>query len=237
MSKFQGTVYVSKSGNSKTGHADVTYSAISKTCPNSCELKGKGCYAETGNIYFTLKRIEESGKDLSAYDIARQEAKAIDSSYNGKAVPGTNLRLHVSGDSRTVKGTRVLADAVRRWKVRGGNKVWTYTHAWKNVPRYEWGPVSVLGSISKASEAKKVQEQGYAPALVVSEHKSDKVYLMEGSDVNWIPCPAQVRDDVTCSDCQLCMKGDELYKKNIGIAFSAHGAKKNSLKKHLQVIQ
>lgn len=236
---MKGAIYVSDSGNAKlmgSQKVDVTYSSIKHTCPDTCSLKGSGCYAQVAFVGIVNVRNERRGRGQSPLQVARSEAKEIDASYNGGPVPeGRSLRLHVAGDSRTVKGTRVLNKAIARWKKRGGGKVWSYTHAWKHVPRSEWSNVSVLASIENPRESEEVRAQGYAPALVVGEHPTDKAYKVPGSDTTFIPCPQQTRG-VGCTDCQLCMKADWLFENNKGIAFASHGVYRNILKRRLNVI-
>jgi hypothetical protein len=237
---MNGALYVSDSGNTKimgSKKVDATYASIKATCPNSCSLKGVGCYAQTSFVGMINQRLERRARGGSALDVARAEAKAIDMSYNGGPVPtGRALRIHVAGDSRTLAGTRMINNAVGRWKKRGGGDCWSYTHAWKHVPRKEWSNVSMLASVADVDEAYDCWAQGYAPAIVVSEHKSDKAYLLDRSDTKWIPCPAQTRG-IGCSDCRLCFNADRLREGNFGIAFAAHGVKKESVKRHLNVIQ
>jgi len=236
---MNGSIYVSGSANSKLKGSepiDSTYSSIQNTCPSTCELKSNGCYATTSFVGIINRRLERESGDLSALELARAEAKAIDNSYDGKSVPANRtLRIHVSGDSKTVKGTRIINAAVKRWKKRGGGEVYSYTHAWAKVHRKEWNNVSILASVSSVKEVRLARKQGYAPAIVVSEHPTDKVYTLPNSDIKWIPCPSQTRK-VACVDCRLCMKADWLFETNRGIAFAAHGIKKNSLKRHLKII-
>lgn len=237
---MDGATYVVDSGNSKimgSKKVDATYTSIEASCPNTCELKEKGCYAQLSFVGIQVRRLDKEAGDATALEVARAEAKAIDASYKGGPVPeGRDLRIHVAGDSRTLAGTRLINNAIRRWKKRGGGAVWSYTHAWKHVPRKEWSNVSILASISSVDEVKAARKQGYAPAIVVPEHPSERAYTLPNSDVKWIPCPAQTRD-VGCSDCRLCFNADRLYKSNMGIAFAAHGVKKTEIKKRLTVIQ
>lgn len=238
---MQGAVYVVDSGNRKiigTKKCDATYSSIKSSCPPSCKLMGEGCYAQLGYVGITSHRLDDQAKGFSPLDVAREEAKAIDQSYNGGPVPqGRDLRLHVAGDSRTLAGTRVLDKAVGRWRKRGGGSCWSYTHAWKHVPRQEWSNASVLASVDNITEVAAARKQGYAPAIVVPEHPSDKAFQLEGSDTKWIPCPAQTRH-VGCTDCRLCFNANRLYEGNFGIAFAVHGVMKNQMKKrHLTVIK
>lgn len=237
---MNGAIYVSDSGNTKimgSKKVDATYVSIKASCPKDCPLMGEGCYAQLSFVGITTHRLDEEAAGFSPLQAARGEAKCIDDSYKGGSVPaGRDMRLHVAGDSRTLAGTRLINNAVGRWKKRGGGDCWSYTHAWKHIPRKEWHNVSMLASVSNVDEAYECWAQGYAPAIVVPEHLSDKAYLLDRSDTKWIPCPAQTRG-VGCSDCRLCFNADRLRDGNFGIAFAAHGAKKTNIKRHLTVIK
>ena len=237
---MNGSIYVSDSGNTKimgSKKVDATYAAIKYTCPDSCSLKGEGCYAQTSFVGMVNSRMERRARGGSPLALARAEAAAIDASYKGGKVPTDRaLRIHVAGDSRTLAGTRLINNAIGRWKHRGGGKVWSYTHAWRHVPREEWSNVSILASVADVTEVAAARGQGYAPTIVVPEHTSERAYLLEGSDVKWIPCPAQTRN-VGCTDCRLCFDADRLLEGNFGIAFAAHGVNKNKVKRHLTVIK
>jgi hypothetical protein len=237
---MKGAIYVEDSKNTKllgSKKVDSTYTAIKQSCPDTCALKDEGCYAQTSFVGMVNYRNERRAKGQNPLQVARSEAKAIDDAYKGGQVPeGRDLRIHVAGDSRTVKGTRLINAAVSRWKARGGGSVWSYTHAWRHVPRQEWSNVSTLASIDKVEEASQARAQGYAPALVVPQHPSEKAYTLPGSDIKWIPCPNQTRG-VGCTDCRLCFNADRLYQGNFGITFSIHGIRKEQLRKHLTVIQ
>lgn len=236
----KGARYVSDSGNTKikgTKKIDATYVSIDASCPTSCPLKGESCYAQQSFTGFHNRKLDVEAKGFSPLKAARAEALAINKAYNGKKIPpDRDLRIHVAGDSRTVKGTRLLNKAVGNWRLRGGNDCWSYTHAWKHVPRKEWSNVSVLASVNSVAEVKAARKQGYAPALVVAEHFTEKAYTLPGSNVKWIPCPNQTKG-VGCSDCRLCFNADRLFKGNYGITFAAHGINKNKIKRRLAVIQ
>lgn len=235
--------YVSNSSNTKLGirPVDTTYVTIKGSCPTSCQLKdGNGCYAENYYVGLVVNKLDTQALGLTTLQVAREEAKAIDQSYDSGSVPmGRDMRLHVSGDSRTIKGTKLINSSVGRWKKRGGGDCWTYTHAWMNVPRSTWSHVSVLASIDKAEDAAEARKMGYAPAIVVSEFASAKAFTLPGSDVKYIPCPAQTSPggkDIGCTECRLCFNADRLFQGNFGIAFSAHGVRKNKIKRRLTVI-
>lgn len=242
---MKGAIYVEGSKNSKlmgSKPIDGTYVPIGNTCDPSCPLKAdKLCYATLSYVGMINKRLEKRARNSSPLKLARAEAACIDNAYDGGSIPeGRDLRIHISGDSRSVKGTRVLAKAVDRWLARNGRTAFSYTHSWSHVPRSVWGQVSVLASIESIEQVEAVRSQGYAPALVVAEHTTDKAYTLPGSPVSWLPCPAQTKPggkEVHCSDCRLCMRADWLLAENKGITFAAHGVKKNSLKRMLTVLQ
>lgn len=239
---MSSAIYVSDSSNSKLSgkesKVDATYSSIKNSCPSTCMLKNTACYAQQSFTGLTNNRLEKSAGDKNPLQVARDEANAIKNSYNGKAIPLNRvLRLHVSGDSRTVKGTRLINSAVGDWKKRGGGACYSYTHSWRQVRRAEWSNVSILASVDNISEVAQARKQGYAPAIVVSEHPSDKTFKIEGSDTKWIPCPAQTRDNVSCVSCRLCFDSERLFEGNYGVAFAAHGIRRDSLKRRLTVLQ
>lgn len=237
---MEGAIYVTNSGNTKlstSGKVDTTYVSINKTCSNKCSLKNKSCYAQSSFVGMVNNRLNLEANQLSALEVARAEAKAIDMSYSSSIIPKEKyLRVHTSGDSKTIKGTKLINNAVKRWKKRGGTLAWSYTHSWGNVKRSHWSEISVLASIDNVKQVKFARKQGYAPAIIVPYHKTDKSFLLKGSNIKWIPCPAQTRDKVTCESCKLCMKADWLFDTKRGIAFAAHGIRKESLKRQLKVI-
>lgn len=241
---MNGAIYVENSENSKISgseRVDSTYASIEATCPSSCSLKNDGCYAQLSFVGITSSRLNKEAVDSTALEVARAESKAIDNAYKGKHIPyATNLRIHVAGDSRTIKGSKLINSAVGRWKKRGGTNCWSYTHAWMNVHRSIWSNVSMLASVANVKEAELAREKGYAPAIIVGEFTNSKAFTLPGSDIKFIPCPAQTQPggkQIGCSDCKLCFNADRLFRDNFGIAFAAHGVRKNNIKRQLNVVQ
>lgn len=224
------------------GRVSATYASIKGSCPNSCAFKGDACYAQSGHVAIHVKRLDEAvTPGMRPEAVARAERRAIREAFKGGRIPqdgekgGRDLRMHVSGDARTRRSAEILGGAATEWKERGGGDVWTYTHAAMTVPREAWGPdISVLGSTEDPAQVETIKKQGYAPAIVVGQHKSDKAYKVEGSDVDFIPCMEQVRG-IPCSQCRLCFRADWLRENNKGIAFAAHGATRK-IRKHLKVL-
>ncbi len=214
-------IAVENSENAKLGLVSATYSGQG-SCPGRCPFLGCGCYAELGPLGITTRRLNREGG--SPRQIALEEAAAIDRLSGDRP-----LRLHVVGDAKTAETARILGRACSRYRNRGatafrGKKVWTYTHAWRNVPRAAWGAsVSVLASVESPWAARKAMEAGYAVAIVVPWFDGERAQLWDGLTV--IPCPWQTRG-VQCRDCRLCWNDERLLNSGLAIGFAPHGAKK-----------
>lgn len=174
------------------------------------------------------------------------------------------LRLHVSGDASTAQAASILSRAVAGWYQRsrgslaqrgfleidedfvkqfgprkvieGTRRCWSYTHAWREVPRSAWTGVSVLASIDDISQGAAALQRGYAPAVVVASFddpvtgkRSERAITDPSGKVRFIKCPAQTKEKFSCVQCMLCFRSDFLVKTGQGIAFEAHGAGKRRL--------
>jgi len=236
-----------------SGHRTATtYTSIAGSCPTSCVLMGSGggrfvasdtaCYAllhqNIGPLIAILNGIVDRLR-LTPVDVAQDEANVIDASFRLKNAfkNPTDLRIHTAGDSTTRKGTRLIAAAVARWQQRGGGQAWGYTHAWQSTERSDWGPVSTLASVQNAAEARSAVERGWFPTIVVKAHTFKRLadmrqgrhlaFKLQGSDITWIPCPAQNPDkdkQIACVNCRMCMNDQLHIGRNVGIAFEAHGS-------------
>lgn len=234
-------IAVETTENRKTGPVSVTH-VSQASCPRSCPLFDNGCYAEVGPQGFITSRLNDS--DVTRPDvIARQEAEAIDSLTGDRP-----LRLHVVGDCRTPAAARIVAAACERYKQRSNpwkaprptplmralghppaeQDVWTYTHAWRDVERTDWGSVSVLASCETAAQAEEAHARGYAVALIVPQFAQDGAYDLPGTLLRVIPCPWQTRG-VTCRECRLCWDSERLHREGLVIGFAAHGSQRNSV--------
>jgi hypothetical protein len=207
-----------------------TFAAIGPTCPDSCPFKrdgnkSRGCYADSGITGMTARQLERAARGMSSLEVVQCEAALIDAAFP-RGVPqdgahgGRDLRLHVGGDVRTAEEAALLAGAAERWRARGGGSVWTYTHAWREIPRAAWGSISVLASVEDEEDAQRARERGYAPALVVVQHRGDRA--RRSGELRIVPCPAETRQGTTCADCRLCLDRD-LHALGIAISFAIHG--------------
>lgn len=208
--------------NTKVGNASTTYSG-KNTCPNSCPLKAGGCYGCSGPVGVTFRRITDMKRGHIREAIS--EASKI-SKLSGLK----DLRIHTTGDCKSNEAAKIVSQAADKYAEKNGKKVWTYTHAWRQVSRQSWSKVSVLASCDKVSQIKEANANGYAASLVVSQFKSDKVYIEEGQTI--LPCPNQVAKGqgkaVTCTECRLCMNDQNLIKNGLTIAFQVHGPTKKA---------
>lgn len=220
-----------------------TYVSIAATCPESCEFKGSGCYVTEGFTGRAARRLDAAALGLSADDVTALEAEAIHRAFFRRRIPqdgargGRDLRLHVGGDVGSALGASMLGGAAMSWRMRGGGSVWTYTHAWRHVPREAWGPaVSVLASCETLEDTRAARAAGYAPALTLGQFPSDRAFRPKGgASLRIIPCPAETRGS-TCVDCRLCIDRD-LASMGVAIGFAVHGKGAEKARRRLPVIE
>jgi hypothetical protein len=141
-----------------------------------------------------------------------------------------DLRLHVAGDSPTEFGTQLIAAAAARYVRRGEKqgksvRVWAYTHTWRDVGRRFWGEVSVLASVESVDQVYEAAKVGYASAIVLPVFPTFRAFTLTDyeNSVRVIPCPAQTRKDISCTDCRLCFNSKRLEDAGLTIGFEVHG--------------
>ena len=211
---------VEVSKNAKTGLVSATYSS-QDSCPKSCPLRGAGCYAEQGKAGITTRRVNQ-GVSKTPLAIAREEAAAIDT-----LTGALDLRVHVVGDCKTPAAAKLVAAAMARHRRKMGRRAWTYTHAWREVPRKAWLGESVLASCETPDQVKEANARGYAAAIVVAKFESEKAYSSQGLRI--IPCPNQTSRGLTCLECGICMNAGSLAQRGFTVGFEAHGASKGKI--------
>lgn len=209
---------IEKSTNIKTGPVSATYAPIS-TCSKKCPLLNNGCYAQNGWCGIHVSKINKNAKNTSRLNLARAEAQGIHT-LTGKR----DLRLHVSGDCTTSQSTKVVSAACEGYMNKEGKKkVWTYTHSWEDVPREDWGKVSVLASCETINQCKDAMRRGYAASLLYNKSFKGK---KEIDGIKLRMCKALI-SDTDCVRCRLCMNDKRLLKNNEVICFTPHGSKKD----------
>ncbi len=222
----------------------ATYLSIQGSCDDVCVFKnGNGCFAESGysRQWIQLLDGEVAGKKLNLGVI---EAQAIDALWP-KGVPqdggrrgdrGRDLRLHISGDAQDGAAARALGMAAGKYRLRGGGIVWGYTHSWRKIPRLDWGPdIEIFASCETAKDVNKARYlRNYPVALVVPEFPSHKVFSIPGTDQRFFPCLAETQE-LNCAECRACFDTKGLMKKNLNVAFAAHGTTAAKAKKRLPI--
>ncbi len=207
---------VAKSTNSKTGLVSATYAPI-QSCPETCPFIKGGCYAQHGHCGIHLRTINKAAREQNKtrpVDIARIEAQSI-----RELKSDLPLRLHIVGDCKTPKAAQIIADACHEYMDRTKQSVWTYTHAWKVIPREKWGKISVLASCESIEDAKYAMKRGYAASIVRAKPFSN-IFDWEG--IRMVPC-LEMTKGITCDKCKLCMKDENLRNSNRVVCFFPHG--------------
>lgn len=213
----------------------VTYASVAVTCPDACPFKSGACYVQAGATKkLRVTTLDAAARGMSADDVIVREVLLIDGAFRGGPVPqdgargGRDLRLHVGGDVGSEAGARLLAEAAVRWTLRGGGRVWTFTHLWREVPKDAFAGISVLASAETPEDIELARRDGYACAIVVDKFSSAKAFSLPGTNAKIIPCPAETRG-TTCVECRFCLDADALLDRNVAIAFAAHGSGKKKV--------
>jgi hypothetical protein len=221
------------SGNSKTGPIPVSITS-KDSCPNSCPLKKSGCYAENSYLAMHWKRVTSgrSGSNINNFvsEISKLPRHSLWRHNQAGDLPGRNNSI----DSKAL-----YAIVQANKKIRGHG--FTFTHK------------PVLGNSKSSIKNKKIIKEANKNGFTINlsannlEH-ADKLVNVDCAPVvaivpstvprhgktpngnSYSVCPAQERNDITCSNCGLCAIPD---RKAI-IAFRVHGIAKN---KALKVYQ
>lgn len=204
--------YIKKSANSKTGPIPVTYSQR-ETCPPSCPHYRADCYAEDFYTSMAWNKVPQRGGDLAAL------CESI-----AAMPPGQLWRHNVAGD---LPGEGEAVDAAALGaivKANIGRRGFTYTHK-KSIDAIEWAQqatawgFTVNLSADDAGEADTLADSGLPLTCIVPIDTPEKTTTPGGLPI--VICPAQTRDNVSCSTCQLCQRPD----RQVIIGFRAHGSR------------
>jgi len=220
------------SSNAKTGPIPVSTSH-KDTCPESCPLKAKGCYAAGGPSNIHWKAVSE-GKRGTDWETFTAEIK--------KLPKGQLWRHNQAGDlpgyTDTRSGIAMLDGSKTLELVRAnkGKKGFTYTHypviGDDIVNKYNSTVIESANSDgftinlsgNNLQNADELYDLAIAPVVVLLPLDAPKVsYTPKGRKV--VACPAETSDRVTCASCGLCQLTDRSYI----IGFHAHGVSKKTV--------
>lgn len=246
------------SGNRKIGNIAASYTHRS-SCPDTCELKSSGCYADgypTRFAWDAIGKLNKKGKVPDThYDwdgFCRQVA----------ALPKHKVFRHnVAGDLPGYDGDNNSIDSDKlRQLNKACSRVQAFTFTHKPVGAFEPGDTDRmhLNRARNSALIKEANESGGISINISSENLSDAdrvaalgigpVVTVVGTDAprhmktpsgrHVIVCPNEEDKDRTCDRCLLCANP----KRKAIIAFRAHGVKKNAVSKrvsnkvHLQMV-
>ncbi len=209
------TLVTTGSGNSKTGFATVTY-RTQETCPTTCPLYQKGCYAK-GRIFGIPERYVPE-EDNPEYAQVRELVQLMPK--------GGIFRANVSGDVLDASGEldEGYASALSHVAInRPDTEVFSYTHAWRKLkPDFAPG-VTFNASTESAAGIEEAAAAGW-PTVVTDPGPDDPTSLIgqtiAGRKV--VQCPAQTKG-LTCEQCRLCARPN----RKSTVAFAVHGSGKN----------
>lgn len=198
-------------GNRKTGPIPTTRSPAS-TCPDSCALKGNGCYAENAPLVWAWTDDTVKGCDFDALLMKIRRIPA-----------GSLWRHNEAGDL----DFETLDSLV---KANSGRRGFTYTHHVPNQnPRRladlraaNAGGFTINLSADNVLIADRYVALGLPTVVVLSQKAPNVSYTPAGNKV--VACPAEKSDKVTCATCGLCQIADRPYI----IGFRAHGSRKKT---------
>lgn len=222
------------SSNKKTGNIIQSYSARS-TCPNRCPLKGNGCYADNYHTSMQWNRCENVSDPRyvsNLRDLTLSLIEAIAPRVK-KGVTEVLFRHNVAGDiahenSDVIDASRVntIADACKSaGKIMGVTvRGYTYTHCSissqnaKVIHEALAKNFIINYSCETVNEVKKANELG-CDTVITSINPKETIKDLKAEGIIAVQCPAQVREDIDCNNCQLCAKN-----RKVVIIFKVHGS-------------
>jgi len=220
--------FVKKSKNRKTGEIPVTISSP-ETCPSSCPLKQKGCYANAGPLKLYWNKIESGRCGQRIYDMLLSIMSLPD-----ETIWRHNQAGDLYGENEYIDKTfaQLLVQSNKR------KKGFTYTHKWKeqkNLEIIEWmnkNGFTVNVSCDTYQDICQLQHYiGRIPLVILlsSEFPQDgSIKKMWIDGIRIMLCPAYYKD-ITCKECQLCVQ----YDRKFVIGFPAHGNQKRKVDEYL----
>jgi hypothetical protein len=217
------------SSNSKIGPIPCTVTD-KRSCPDSCPLKDKnGCYADLGPVGWNWDKVSKGERGINWPELM---------SYI-KSLPDNQIWRHnIAGD---LPGENESIDPVLLGELVQANlfkRGFTYTHKVKLASNIHW-----IRQANKCGFTVNLSANDYDDADRLKALKAGPVVTLQAIDAprkeitaagnTVITCPATYKDNVNCSNCQLCQISD----RAVIIGFPAHGAQKNKVNNMLKNIQ
>lgn len=223
--------YNHNTSNSKIGKNKGigTVMITADSCPDTCKLKGQGCYAETGWVGIHWRRLNAN--------VTGTDWVGLNDQVKARPPKSGLVRFGVAGDlpqhgqTGEINGNLVgLLQGIFK-----GLKVYGYTHHRQSphnlqiIQEMAANGWYVNFSCDSLQDAVDTVKRGYPAVTVVSENETRQRWYVDGVPV--VVCPAQTRDGMDCATCRLCMG-----PRKCVVAFRAHGAKRKSVTRRLESV-
>jgi len=223
-----------KSKNRKTGPIPVTTSPM-KTCPVSCPLKNRGCYAEGGPLYIHWGKITEGKRGVGWGDFL---------CLVSRLPKGQLWRHNQAGDLRGSKN-KIAPKALRDLaKANKGKRGFTYTHyptlgntelARNNrelIKEANQSGFTISVSADAPKQVDKLADLEIGPVVTTLESSTSQGRLRTAAGRKIVVCPAMHKEDMTCEKCGLCAK----YPRETVLGFLSHGTQYKKVDQLIQQI-
>jgi len=206
----------SQSYNSKVGIGVAVSTSSNDTCPDSCPLKAKGCYASSGAIAIHWRHVTNGTRGNKWNEFIQQVGKLQRNQLfrhnQAGDLPGKNEKI----DSKKLEE---LTNTIWKKSLRA----WSYTH--KPMTKSNLNAVKkaiekgfvINASADTLKEADELKAKGLPVAVTLHRNTPRTSFTPAGNKV--VVCPAQYREEVNCSNCQLCLKKN----RSVIVGFWAHG--------------
>ena|SRR3990167_10224170 len=189
---------VTNSQNRKLGDTVIsTYRQVGATCPSSCALLGKGCYAQKG---FTRISSDRSANSNDSFDLINKSGKTL-------------VRHHVSGD--VFKDNQIDKEYISNlinFHKNNKNKIgWLYTHDIKAWVKAGFSSEKIPDNLTVIASCDNQEQIDYATK---NNFRYSRVTTEKKLNQNEKLCPFDAAlqskkiDDikVNCQSCGLCFK-------------------------------
>lgn len=211
-----------KSDNIKTGRIPVS-TISADTCSDDCPFKANGCYASYGPLSWHWRKITAGIRGISWAEYCDQISALDDDQLWRHAqagdLPGVNHAIDFPLLQRLVRANRRKRGFTYTHKPVLGNAQNQAAVYWANRHGF-----TINLSADSLSDADALSDLEIAPVVtVLPEQSPEKLTTPNGRTV--VVCPAQSRDDVTCSTCGLCQRQD----RTVIVGFRAHGTAKRKV--------
>lgn len=208
-----------KSSNAKTGPIPVSTSEA-QTCPLSCPLRDKGCYAKRGPLGLHWSAVSRRERGMAWAEFCATVAAFPD---------GTLWRHNQSGDLPGHGETIDAGELSALVSANQGRRGFTYTHKrgaenFRLIRAANVGGFTVNLSANNLADADTLADTGAGPVCVLlPANQKTNTATPQGRKV--VLCPATQRDGVTCASCKLCSRAD----RSCIVGFPAHGVSKRAV--------